>query len=210
MSGSQVQDVRVFGDDNEIIQELDQSINTFIILDEDYSQKLTEESDHLSPVQFAFQESFLDNDNNIIEQNINQNIQFDFGFSDIISDELTGTEGAALANPEFSIDDFILPILDNNNEGSELFENHEVLADQKNQQTANVFGNNNTDTKNNNQILIASEGETKELVLENPDRTFKAGLTDYFNGQEDFIFNDSDNNSLSDWLSDTTKSALYI
>jgi hypothetical protein len=204
-----VQDVRVFGDDNEIIQELDQSIETFIILDEDYSQELTEESDHLSPVQFAFQESFLDNDNNVIEQNINQNIQFNFGFSDIISDELTGTEGTELANPNFSIDDFILPILDNNNEGSELFENHEVLADQKNQQTANVFGNNNTDAKNNNQILIASEGETKELVLENPNNTFQAGINNYFDGQN-FIFNDSNNNFLSDWLSDTTNSALYI
>ena len=193
-----VQDVRVFGDDNEIIQELDQSIDTFIILDEDYSQELTEESDHLSPVQFAFQESFLDNDNNVIEQNINQNIQFNFGFSDIISDKLTGTEGAELANPKFSIDDFILPILDNNNEDSELFENHEALANQKNQQTANVFGNNNTDAKNNNQILIASEGETSELVLKNPVNIFEAGLTDYFDGQEDFIFNDSDNNSIFD------------
>lgn len=204
-----VQDVRVFGDDNEIIQELDQSIDTFIILDEDYSQELTEESDHLSPVQFAFQESFLDNNNNVIEQNINQNIQFNFGFSDIISDEITGTKGAELVNPNFNIDDFILPILDNNNEASDLFENHEVLANQKNQQTANVFGNNNTDTKNNNQILFASEGETRELVLENRDRTFEAGITDYFNGQEDFIFNDSDNNSISDWLSNTTNSA-YI
>lgn len=194
-----IQNIRVFGDDNQIIQELNQSINTFIILDEDYSQELTEESDHLSPVQFAFQESFLDNDLNIIEQNINQNIQFSFDYRDIISDELTGTEGAELANPQFSIDDFVLPILDNNNEGSELLENHEVLANQKNQQTANVFGNNNTDVKDNNQILIASEGETKELVLEKSDYTFIAGLTDYFYG-EDFIFNDSDNNSVSDWL----------
>jgi hypothetical protein len=193
-----VQVVRVFGDDNKIIQEIDQSIDTFIILEEDYSQELSEESDHLYPLQFAFQESFLDNDNNIIEQNINQNIQLNFGFSDIISDELIGTKGGELANPEFSIDDFILPILDNNNESSELFQNHEVLADQKNQQMANVFGNDNEDAKNNNQILIASEGETRELVLENPDNTFEAGLTDYFDGQEDFIFNDSDNNSIFD------------
>ena len=204
-----VQDVRVFGDDNEIIQELDQSINTFIFLDEDYSQELTEESKYSSPVQFAFQENFLDNDNNIIEQSINQNIQLDFGFSDIIGDKLIGTEGAELANPNFSIDDFILPILDNNNESSEFFENHEVLADQKNQQIANVFGNDNTDAKDNNQILIAKEGETRELVLENPDRIFETGIADYFDG-EDFIFNNSDENSFLDWLSDTADSAFYI
>ena len=204
-----VQDIRIFGDDNEIIQELNQSINTFIILDEDYSQELSEESDYLSPVQFAFQESFLDNDNNIVEQNINQNIQFDFGFNNIISDEITGTEGAELVNPNFSIDDFILPILDNNNKSSDLFENHEVLANQKNQQTANVFGNNNTDVKDNNQILIFSEGEARELVLE-PDNTFKAGITDRFDGQEDFIFSDRDYNLVSDWLLDSTNLALYI
>ena len=204
-----VQDIRVFGDDNEIIQELDQSIDTFIILDEDYSQELLEESDYLSPIQFAFQESFLDNDNNVIEQNINQNIQFSFDYSDIISDRLTGTEAAELANPNFSIDDFILPILDNNNEDSELFENHEVLANQKNQQTANVFGNDNTDVKDNNQILIFSEGEAIELGLE-PDITFEAGITDYLDGQEDFIIDDSHSNLISDWLLDPTYSALYI
>ena len=204
-----IQDVRVFGDDNEIIQELDQSIDTFIILDEDYSQELTEESDHLSPVQFAFQESFLDNDDNIVEQHINQNIQFSLEYSDILSDKLTGTEGAELANPKFSIDDFILPILDNNNEDSELFENHEVLADQKNQQTANVFGNENEDIKENNQILIARDGETTELVLEDPDRAFEAGIADYFDG-DDLIFDDNDLDLISDWLPDTTNFELYI
>ena len=205
-----VQDIRVFGDDNEIIQELDQSIDTFIILDEDYSQELFEELDYLSPVQFAFQESFLDDDNNIIEQDINQNIQFSFEYSDIINDRLTGTEGAELANPNFSIEDFILPILDNNNEGSEFFENHEVLANQQNRQTANVFGNDNTDVKDNNQILIFSEGEVIELGLENPDDTFEAGLADSFDGQEDFIFDDRDSNLISDWLSTPAYSALYI
>ena len=209
-----VQNVRVFGDDNEIIQELDQSIDTFIILDEDYSQELTEESEHLSPVQLAFQESFLDNDDNVIDQYINQNIQFSLEYRDILSDKLsdklTGTEGAELANPKFDIDDFISPILDNNNEGFELFENHEVLADQKNQQTANVFGNENEDVKDNNQILIAKDGETKELALENLDNIFEAGITDYFDGQDDFVFNDNDLDSISDWLSDTTNSALYI
>jgi len=205
-----IQDVRVFGDDNEIVQELDQSIDTFIILDEDYSQELLEESDYLSTVQFAFQESFLDEDNNLIEQNINQNIQLNFGFSDIISDDLTGTEGAELANPQFGVDDFILPILDNNNEGSEFFENHEVLADQQNQQTANVFGNHNTDEKYNNQILIFTEDETRELVFENPVSTFEAGLTNYFDGQDDFVFDDNYLDLTLDWLSDTTNSALYI
>ena len=204
-----IQDAIVFGDNNDIIQELDQSIDTFIILDEDYSQELLEEYDYLSTVQFAFQESFLDEDNNLIDQNINQNIQLNFGFSDIISDDLTGTEGAELATPQFSIDDFILPILDNNNEGSEFFENHEVLANQKNQQTANVFGNHNTDDKYNNQILIFTEDETRELVFENPDSTFEASSTDYFDG-DNFLFNDNDLDSISDWLSDPTSSTLYI
>ena len=170
---------------------------------------MLEESDYLSPIQFAFQESFLDNDNNVIEQNINQNIQFSFDYSDIISDRLTGTEGSELANPNFSIDDFILPILDNNNEGSEFFENHEVLANQQNRQTANVFGNDNTDVKDNNQILIFSEGEVIELGLE-PDNTFEAGITDYLDGQEDFIFDDRDYNLISDWLFDSANSELYI
>lgn len=195
-----VQDIRVFGDDNNIIQELDQSIDTFIILDEDYSQGLTEQSDNLSPVQFAFQESFLDNNHNLIEQNINQNIQFDFSFSD----ELTGSNGAELANPNFNIDDFILPILDNTIEGSPLFENHEVLANQSNQQTSDVFGNNNTDITNNNQIIIISEDETRELVFENPNNTFEAGLTNYFDGQDDFVFPGNDNNQVLTWLSDIT------
>ena len=203
-----VQDVRVFGDDNEIIQELDQTIDTFIILDEDYSQELTKDSEHLSPVQFAFQESFLDEDDNIIEQNINQSIKFDFSLSEKINDELIGTRGAALANPEFSIDDFVLSLLENNDENSDLFENHEVLADQKNQQTANIFGNENDDLKENSQIIFANKGEIKELVLENPDRTLEAGLTDYFDELKDFNFNDSDNSSISDLLSDAIDSIL--
>lgn len=199
-----VQDVRVFGDDNNIVQELDQSLATFIILDEDFTQELPENSSDLPPVQFIFQESFLDTNNNIIEQTINQNIQFDFSFSDEISDDLTGLTGAELTNPNFKIDDFILPILDNTVEGSDLFENHEVLANQKNQQTSDVFGNDNTDIKNNNQIIILSENETRELVFESPNNTFEAGLTNYFDGQEDFVFTGSGNNQVPTTIAPST------
>ncbi|WP_019506004.1 hypothetical protein [Pleurocapsa sp. PCC 7319] len=186
-----VQDVRVFGNNNDVIQELDQSLATFLFIDEDYLEDLPENSSDLPPEQFVFQESFLDTNNNTIEQTINQNIQFDFSFSDEIDDELTGLTGTELANPNFNIDDFILPILDQAVAGSPLFENHEVLASQRNQQIADVFGNNNTDIKNNNQIIILDEGETREFEFENPNSTFAASLDNYFNGQDDFVFADS-------------------
>lgn len=186
-----VQDIIVSGDNNDLIQELDQSLTTFLFIEEDYLEDLPENSSDLSPVQFAFQESFLDTNSNTIEQTINQNIQFDFSFSDEISDELTGLTGTELANPNFNIDDFILPILDQTVEESPLFENHEVLANQRNQQIADVFGNENTDIKNNNQIIILDEGETREFELENPYSTFETSLADYFDSQEDFVFADS-------------------
>ena len=199
-----IQDVRVFGDDNNVVQELDQSLATFIFIDEDYVEDLSENSSDLSPVQFAFQESFLDTNNNTIEQTINQNIKFDFSFSDEISDELTGLTGTELANPNFNIDAFILPILDRTVEGSSLFENHEVLANQKNQQTADVFGHDNMDIKNNNQIIIFDENETRELVFESPNNTFEAGLTNYFDDQEDFVFTGSGNNQVPTTIAPST------
>ncbi len=186
-----VQDVRVWGSDNNIVQKLDQSLATFIFLDEDLTRESPEKSSDLPPVQFIFQESFLDSNNNIIEQTIHQNIQFDLSFSEEVSNEVTELTGAELTHPKFKIDDFILPILDNTVEGSSLFENHEVLANQKNQQTTSVLGNNNTDIKNNNQILILSENETRELIFENPHKTFDTGLTNYFDSLADRVFTGS-------------------
>ena len=187
-----VQDVRVLGSDNNIVQELEQSLATFIFLDEDFTRELPENSSDSPPVQFIFQESFLDSNNNIIEQTIHQNIQFELSLIEEVSNQGTELTGAELTNPNFDIDNFILPILDNGVAGSSLGENHEVVANQKNQQTTYVFGNNNTDIKNNNQILILRENETRELVFESPNNIFEAGLTNYFEGLQDFSFTDSD------------------
>jgi hypothetical protein len=199
-----VQDVRVFGDDNNIVQELDQSLATFIFLDEDFTLESRGKSSDVSPVQFAFQESFLDTNNNIIEQTINQNIQFDFSFSDKLSNKLRDLTGAELTNPNFNIDDFILPILDNRVRGSSLFENHEVLANQKNQQTSDVLGNDNTEIKNNNQIIIFDDNEARELVFESPNSTFEAGLTNYFDDLQDFVFTGNSNNLLPNTIDSST------
>jgi Ca2+-binding RTX toxin-like protein len=183
-----VQDVRVFGGNNHIVQQLDQTLATFIFLDQDFALELQENSSGLPPVQFVFQESFLDSNNNTIEQIIHQNIQFDFSFSDEASNQLGELTGEQLRDPNFDIDDFILPILDNTVESSSLFENHEVLANQKNLQIVDTFGDNNTDIKDNSQIVVLGESETKQLVFGSPNQdNLVVGLSDDFDGLQDLV-----------------------
>ncbi len=183
-----VQDVVLYGGGNKIIQQLDQTLATFIFLDEDFAEELEEQSSNSLLAQFAFQESLLDTNNNTIEQIVTQNIKLDFSFSNEPNSELGELTGEQLSDPQFDINGFISPILDNVIADSPLFENHEVLANQDILQTVKTVGNDNIENQDTSQIIVFSEGDSREVVLgSRNDDTFVVGLTENFDGLEDLV-----------------------
>ncbi len=186
-----VQDIVIRGNRNSITQDLEQTIATFIVLDDDFIEELSEDSANLSPVQLVIQEDFIDTNNNQIEQNVTQNISFDFSFSNEPNrniSEVTGEE-LEIEKLNFNIDDFILPVLENTNKDTVVFANQDTL------QKTDVFGDKNTDIKENSQILVLSE--TDEIIFAgNGDDTFAVGLTNNFDGLENLIFTGAGNDTI--------------
>jgi Ca2+-binding RTX toxin-like protein len=207
-----LQDIRIFGgNSNHITQELNQTLATFILLDETFVEQLQENSSDLPPVQFVVQENFLDTNHNSVEQIINQNIKFDFSFTKTGTKDLNTLTGKELTDPQFDIDEFILPILDNTDPFSPRFSNHEVLANEKNQQITEILGNKNTDTKNTSQITILDT--PNETIFGTPHNDiFKVGTTDGFDGLNNSIFlgNGNDLVDISQSLSEFVNLPIII
>ena len=183
-----VQDIRIFGRNNTITQELEQTIATFVTLDNDLVEELQKDFSNLSPVQLVVQEDFVDTNSNQIEQNIIQNIKFDFSFSndpDRDVSEITGEELDANIDDLKKIDDnFIFPVL------NDTIQDGGAFASQNNRQISDILGDFNTDIKENNQLLVLSE--TNEAVFTSlNDDNLTVGLTNNFDGLKDLIFTGS-------------------
>ncbi|MGY6530025.1 MAG: DUF4114 domain-containing protein [Cyanobacterium sp.] len=148
-----IQDLVIDGNENNIFQNINQTVSTFLFVEEDF---IFEEKDFkdLAPIQFSFQESFIDSKNNSINQNIDQIIKFNFSFADFSLPIFSQSQGLEITNPNFDLDNFILPIIDNIVPDSDFFQNHEVFANNRSLVLSDIFGNENIDTQSSSQILL--------------------------------------------------------
>jgi hypothetical protein len=185
-----LQDISIFGNKNTVLQELDQTIATFVVLDDNFVEELQEDYSNLSPTQLATQDNFIDKKNNRIEQNITQNIKFDFSLSDDLNQNVSDIAGKKLPIEDltFDLDDFILPVLENTTEDAGVF------APQKSRQVSDILGDANTDIKENSQTLVLSE-KGKIVFPSFDDDIVKWGSNNNSNGLHNLIFAGARNNS---------------
>ncbi len=202
-----VQDLVVDGNNNDIVQSINQTFSTFIFLDDSFTFEPSDLS-NLDPIQFLFQESFADTENNSINQTVNQNINFNFTFADPnLNSSLTQSDGVEITDPQFDIDNFIFPILDNTVPDSDLFENHQVSANTRSSQITDILGNQNTDTKSSSQIILLTPEGT--AVLDDPDDDiFDDSLSNLFSELQTLVLTGNENEVTQDNLGDLFEQIL--
>ncbi|TVQ42820.1 MAG: DUF4114 domain-containing protein [Gloeocapsa sp. DLM2.Bin57] len=152
-----VQDVLInAGNNNQISTNIKQTLATFLVVDNlNFNDDLPSQ-----PIQFIFQENFNDDYNNQINQIIEQNIHFDFTFTASNFNSVNQSTGVEIIEPNFEIDNFVNPILDNQVPDADLSQNHQITANLKNSQVTDILGNQNTDSKSTSLITVLTRDES--------------------------------------------------
>lgn len=157
-----LQDIIILGNNNLLLQTVDQTLNYTIITNNNYQQfpeNIVNSQDVNIPFfQFNIQEIFMDKNNNIITQNINQFIN-NINWWELAQEPRNTSNPLTIPsndpNFEFDIDSFI----------STIITEATINTTQINRQEIETIGENNTSSQNNSQLLVTSIPEPSSLKM---------------------------------------------
>lgn len=203
-----LQDTIIQGNENQVEQVIEQSIITFLIVEEDILEEVVESTEELPPTQAIIQENFFGDgesevNGNQVTQEIHQEIILDFTFSQAPDPNQQPNTGEEADNIEFDIDRLIGTILET-----------PLSSPQRLIQESIQTGNSNQAIQEQSQDLLFAKPQ--EVVFgDRANNSLEAGMKMNFDGLEDIVFTGEGNDLIEidspipDTLDVPTKTRVY-